>query len=362
MKACMPLWIAVLGMLAPGVVWCEQHAKGVAVASTVDSDGDGLSDALEMALLTQFAPSFQIAVKDCSGKPAEFWPNNIRPSVLAEDGVIYGQVFKETSAEGSLPVVEIHYYHLWKEDCGRREHSLDTEHVAVMVQGSESDLSQARWKAMYWYAAAHEDTVCDASQIARASTLRAEEHGPKVWVSRGKHASYLNETLCRRGCGADACDRTFGLGRVRIVNLGEVGHPMNGSAFIASPLWPLKGKMETSNFPEGVLAKLNEMPETEIAWFNAGRHPVQGVIAVSGVTEDALARSGANTEDALARSGANTTAAISVAQDSTGEALAAAGGATGAAMQKSYHATAHAVTESGKKVGSALGIKDKKID
>jgi hypothetical protein len=311
----------------------------------VDSDGDGLSDALEQSLLVQFAPSFMIAEKDCSNVPAEFLPGRITPTAKVEDGTIYGQVFPVKDSTGGWPVVEIHYYHLWREDCGRRGHALDTEHVAAQVRASESDLSVAKWKAMYWYAAAHEDTVCDVSQITRASTVAAEDRGAKVWISRGKHASYLNATLCEQGCGADICDGTTPLAKGKVINLGESGHPMNGSVFTSSQLWPLAAKMETSNFPEGVVARLNEMPVTEIAWVNAGRHPVQGVIAVSG-----------STGEAIARSGANTTAAISLAGGSTGDAISITESSTGNALEKSYHKTVHALVLSGQHVGNALGL------
>src|ERR1700761_4074599 len=137
-----------------------------------DSDADGLSDELEQALLEQFVPSLMIADKDCSNVPAEFLSDSITPTSRAENGTIYGQVFPAKNLPAnparSGPVVEIHYYHLWRQDCGRRGHALDTEHVAVQVEASGSDLSVAKWKARYWYAAAHEDTVCDVSQIARA--------------------------------------------------------------------------------------------------------------------------------------------------------------------------------------------------
>ena len=163
------------------------------------------SDALEQALLIQFAPTFMVARHDCSEIPAEFEPNVETPTVKAEDGTIYGQVFPATSSSDALPVAEIHYYHLWKRDCGPHGHHLDTEHVAVLVSASGSQPASAKWKAIYWYAAAHENTVCDVSQLARASTLHAEENGARVWISYGKHASYLNETLCQTGCGADRC-------------------------------------------------------------------------------------------------------------------------------------------------------------
>src|SRR5215467_6738015 len=84
---------------------------------------------------------------------------------------------------------------------------------------SACDLSSATWKAVYWYAAAHENTVCDVSQIARASTLHAEDHGARIWVSPGKHASYFNEMLCQRGCGADRCEDMTAMVPLQVINL-----------------------------------------------------------------------------------------------------------------------------------------------
>lgn len=303
----------------------------------LDSDRDGLSDALEQALLVQFAPAFMVGQKDCAHLPAEFQPEANQPVLKADNGTIYGQVFPARTSTAEKPLVEIHFYHLWDQDCGAHGHPLDTEHVAALVQPSSNDLLHARWKALYWYAAAHENTVCDVSQIARASTLKAEDQGAEVWISPDKHASYLNENLCQGGCGADRCKDMVPLHQARLINLGEIDHPMNGSTFIMSSRWPLAGKMSASNFPADSIARLEQMPESEIAWFNAGRHPVQGVIAVS-----------SSTEDALATSGHNTTAAISVADESTGDAL-----------QKSYRNTVHALGTSARHVGDALHVTPK---
>ena len=305
-----------------------------------DSDSDGLNDALEQALLEQFAPRFMIGRQDCAGVPAEFQPGLAIPDVLAENGTIYGQVSPYGGGQVSRskystpqkPVVEIHYYHLWRVDCGPHGHQLDTEHVATLVQASGDDLATATWRAEYWYAAAHENTVCDVSQITRASTLHAEEHGAKVWISPGKHASYLNGELCRHGCGADHCEAMVPLQVSKIVNLGELGHPMNGSVFVTSNRWPLAAKMSTSNFPEAPRARLDQLPGNDIAWFNPGRHPAQQTIAVSGTTEDAIALGGRATD-----------VAVSLAEDSTGNAL-----------QKSYRHTVHALGVSAKHVGEAL--------
>lgn len=316
---------------------CASYAASAQRATGADSDSDGLPDVLEQALLVQFTPRFMVGQGDCSDAPSEFKADVKAPKVKAQNGTIYGQVFPAKGAASRE--VEIHYYHLWRADCGKRGHALDTEHVSALVRESAGE-----WTALYWYAAAHESTICDVSQIARASTLGAAHRGPVVWISPGKHASYFDQAMCEGGCGADRCERMVPLRVPAVINLGEVGHPMNGSVFMASKSWPLREKMETSNFPAEVLARVDQLPATEIAWFHAGRHPAQGVIAVSSTTEDALAKGGAETSDALATGDAHTSRALATAHDSTGNAL-----------EKSYRKTIHALGISAWHVRKALG-------
>jgi hypothetical protein len=318
-----------------GLMFCLQLAH--AQAAAIDTDADGLSDALEQRLLVQFSPSFLIGAHDCSGTPAEFRAGLSTPLVSEDNGTIYGQVTRVKDSDPKHPGVEIHYYHLWKTDCGRHGHPLDTEHVAVLVRGSGSDVETANWKAAYWYAAAHENTVCDVSQISRAKTLGTEDSGIKIWISPGKHASYLNETLCHAGCGADRCESMTPLTTSSLINLGEPGYPMSGATFVSSPQWPLMAKMTVSNFPADSLARVDQLPDSEIAWATPGKHPVQGVIADSSMVSDALTVSGENT-----------TGALSNANDSTGNALGA-----------SYKNTKHALGTSARAVGRALGMKPK---
>lgn len=342
------LCIGVAGLLltmAP--LYSQQIAKEPALQT--DSDGDGLSDVLEQRLLDQFAPKFMYGEHDCSVSPAEFEPETQTPRARADNGTIYGQVFPAKSAADHGVIAEIHYYHLWRKDCGGHGHPLDAEHVAVLVRASDTDLSAATWKGIYWYAGAHENTVCDVSQIARAATLHAEDRGATVWISPGKHASYLNETLCRRGCGADRCEKMVPLCTRTPINLGEPNHPMNGAFFVSSSEWPLQDKMSTTNFPGAAVARLNQLPDTDIAWFNPGRHPVQGVIARSNITEQAIAGSGQNTATA-----------ISLAANSTGDALSTASDSTGSALGKSYRNTRNALGAFARHVGDGLHITSKK--
>lgn len=294
---------------------------------TPDSDQDGLSDALEQRLLVQFSPRFLIASHDCAGAPAQFRVGLSRPVAEAENGSIYGQVTPSQLSPNGRPTAEIHFYHLWDRDCGPNGHTFDAEHVSVLVEAPANNSGD--WKALAWYAAAHENTLCDVSQLARASALHAEDHGPTVWVSPGKHASYLSESMCTHGCGADRCESLTALQTTQLINLGEPGHPMNGSVFIDAPDWPLLAKMFASNFPSASLAQL---PGDGIAWSNSGPHPAQGVIAT-----------GYGTGHALAVSGQNTTGALSQADDSTGSALGKSARKTGRALGKTAQSIARAL-------------------
>jgi hypothetical protein len=340
----------------------QQPVSGSAFHTDTDTDHDGLSDALEQQLLVQFMPRFMMAEHDCSVRPAEFKAGVQIPEVQAENGTIYGQAFPAKEAKDHSTAAELHYYHLWRKDCGGHGHALDTEHVAVLIQASDTDVDSAKWKAVYWYAAAHENTVCDVSQIARASTLHAEDRGATVWISPGKHASYLNGSLCQTGCGADRCEKMTELVPAKLINLGEPGLPMNDSVFISSKAWPLEYKMSNSNFPAAALVRLNQLPNDDIAWFNPGKHPVQGVIAKSSSTEHALAISGGNTTAAISVAGSSTGNALSDAGDSTGTALSTASGNTGNALEKSYKHTRHALGTSMRHVGEALHLTPKPDD
>jgi hypothetical protein len=216
----------------------------VAFAGSADLDHDGLSDEFEQTLLAKFAPVFHVSANDCAGLPAEFTPDSVQPVATAINGTIYGQVFH------SGPYIEIHYYHLWTKDCGSLGHTLDAEHVSGLLSSTDNP------RALYWFAAAHQATVCELNSASSAAALDAEEHGPDVWISEGKHASFLTSKLCGKGCGADSCKLTKRLDPPRIVNIGEPGAPMNGAVWVNSLAWPMASKM-TTDFDAARLAALH---------------------------------------------------------------------------------------------------------
>jgi hypothetical protein len=141
-----------------------------------------------------------------------------------------------------------------------------------------------------------------------------------------------------------------------LINLGEPQHPMNGALFYSSKEWPLMAKMSTTDFPAAAVARLNQIPDADIAWFNPGRHPAQGVIAESSITGQAIAGSGRNTTTAIALAANSTEDALSAANGSTGEAISTAGNSTGNALQKTCAHTLHDLGTVARHVGDALHI------
>lgn len=255
--------------------------------ATIDEDGDGIADALEQKLLEQFVPAFQIAQNDCDVLPSEFVRGVAEPKVVARNGTLYGQAFR---VEGGI---ELHFYHLWANDCGRVRHALDAEHVSALLVED-----QGEWRAKYWYAAAHEDTICERGSAARAAVVYAEWRGPDVWVSRGKHGSFLSEATCRSGCGSDRCDRSQRWKPKQIINLGEQNASLNGSSWLHSALWPLREKMD-SDFPLLLRGELDQ--SRRVVALGISNPAVQPVMAAGSTTIDALGTANKQTESALGK-------------------------------------------------------------
>src|SRR5262249_54154941 len=133
----------------------------IAYSSDADTDGDGLSDQFEEALLLGFAPRLHISGSDCDIAPSEFEPAATVPSVKARNGTIYRQVFPAKPDGVAAGRIEIHFYHLWGSDCGLTPHPLDAESVSGLLRAGGDRLLPEAWQAVFWYAAVHESTLCD---------------------------------------------------------------------------------------------------------------------------------------------------------------------------------------------------------
>ena len=288
-----------LGVLLVVLLSCTLQLVAQSSAEP-DSDHDGLSDRLEQELLERFRPTLMISASDCASRPARFVDDSVTPRVAAKDGTLYGQVSRRSHDR-----VEIHYYTLWDRDCGRMSHPLDAEHASVLVS-----LAGPEPRALYWYAGAHEKTVCDISSGTRAQVVDAEFHGARLWSSSGKHALYLREAMCAGGCGADSCSHSVELvSSGPVVNLGEPGALNPRLPWVLSAAWPLRDKMN-SDFPPEVLARLDASGEqvTTLRGNSSIRGSIQGGdTAVGGAdigaehTESALDTAQTHTSHSLQR-------------------------------------------------------------
>lgn len=285
--------------------------------SSIDSDHDGLSDDFEQALLAKFRPTLMTSTHDCAVRPARF-KSTADPTPEVADGTIYGQVFPLSADR-----VEVHYYALWDKDCGRISHPLDAEHVAALVAVEDGES-----KALYWYAGAHERTVCDISSGARARTIGAESHGPTIWAASGKHAFYFRKEMCSHGCGADSCDDDTELAQAAsVINLGELKSPANGALFVSSPKWLLSTKMD-SDFPQEMIALIEASPAEAISTVR-GRSTIRGTIQGSDTIYNSIT-------DGAATATNHTGAALDTANTHTSDSLGKAKKSTGNALTKAW--------------------------
>jgi len=284
-------------------------ATGLA-QTPIDSDRDGISDEQEQALLEKFRPTFMISASDCAERPAHFKPGQEVPESIVADGTIYGQVSPVPGSDR----IEIHYYALWTQDCGRNGHPLDVEHVSSLVT------SDTQSRALYWYSGAHEKTACDISSGSRAEAIGATDRGPTVWSSAGKHAMYLRQGMCGHGCGSDSCENAVELPRHSdVVNIGEPDAPMNGAVWTHSSHWVLSEKMG-SDFPAETIARLSATSGETVLTLG-GRSTFRGTIAVSDTVLGSANNGAQHTGAALDTANTHTSSSVGTAARATGRSL-----------------------------------------
>ena len=275
---------------------------GLAVAipaAAQDFDRDGLSDTLEQALLERFAPTLLLARGECDGAPASFVPFTRHPLVAAKDGTLYGQAFAIDAGGSSGPSrVELHFFHLWSRDCGRLGHDLDVEHVSAIVSAARIDVAPPQWIAEVWYAAAHENSACDASSGAHARTIGAETNGPRVFVSKGKHASFFDRAQCKWGCGGDECGDDRMIEPRTVINVGEASAPLNGAWWLHSTRWPLLEKL-SSDFDAGLRARLDG--SADVVPLMQHRRGPQAPVLAGDTALDGIGTAATHTKGAWAR-------------------------------------------------------------
>ncbi len=134
-------------------------------------------------------------------------------------------------------IYEINYLTIWEWDTGvhtpvgvQGSHQWDTERSAVLVAGQGLDLSSYRaWQVYY---AAHEDVrwmkllSFDNSEYFRFR--RPRDHGPDVYWSEGKHASFRNLRMLQESTAHDTYGKPGNVARApeyTLVDAGTVEDP-----------------------------------------------------------------------------------------------------------------------------------------
>ena len=108
----------------------------------------------------------------------------------------------------------------------------------------------------------------------------------------------------------------------QIINVGELGAPMNEIVWLASSQWPLSDKLQRTDFLEARLARVQKLPQSDISWANPAKRPAQATIfgAQTGVggtvtgaraTDSALVLANSNTSTALGQTTRETAHALS---------------------------------------------------
>jgi hypothetical protein len=236
-------------------------------SAVMDVDRDGLDDRVEQRLIERFQPRLRVSKLDCAERPSAFVAETTRPIPAWPDGTIYARVHQVDRSAEPGAWIEVQYFHLWAQDCGWNAHALDVEHVSTLLRADSRDAAPDAWTARYWYAAAHQDTVCDASHGARAESLGAADRGAMVWIARGKHASYLTARRCRWGCGSDRCPESVELKPAALVNLGERDAPLNGATWVAWSGWPLGSRLQ-SDFTPQVISRIDRAAPGQVVAVN----------------------------------------------------------------------------------------------
>lgn len=266
-------------------------------AAAQDLDRDGVPDRLEQVLLDRFTPTLLLARGECDSAPASFVPFMKDPLVRAKDGTLYGQAFRDPDSNDRVRI-ELHFFHLWSRDCGRLGHDLDAEHVSAIVSAPHMDSPALDWRAELWYAAAHQGSACDASSGAQAGRVDAETRGPRVFVSKGKHASYFDRGQCKWGCGGDECGNDRVIVPTTVINIGEADAPMNGALWVHSERWPLGEKLG-SDFSPALRARLDADGAKKVVPLMQHLRAPQAPVLAGDTALDGLGTAAAHTKGAL---------------------------------------------------------------
>ena len=175
----------------------------------VDRDGDGLDDAYELRLASEYMPHISLVPDDgCkrSGLAVRVRPHPADPTKIL-----------------------ILYDHLFETDCGFNGHTGDNEAFGVAIDPA----IPAPGGILALRTASHQNTICErvtecstcgGSDDRDASELTAGR--PMIYPSKDKHGQYANLGKCGGGTCFDSCVANPERHVPPIANVGEPGKPL----------------------------------------------------------------------------------------------------------------------------------------
>jgi hypothetical protein len=128
---------------------------------------------------------------------------------------------------------EINYLAIWEWDAGtwtpigvQGSHQWDTERCAVLVAGPKDARDAGEFTSRQVYFAAHEGVRVGPWSLDNSRYLnyrRPRHHGPDVYWSKGKHASFANLTELRNSSAGDSYDKPGRVARPGEYTLTDAG-------------------------------------------------------------------------------------------------------------------------------------------
>ncbi|NVB81891.1 MAG: hypothetical protein HOV81_26150 [Kofleriaceae bacterium] len=176
---------------------------------TVDDDGDGLADDVELQLARDYVPYLSL-------DPADGCP-------------LSGLVARVRKHPADPTKILIVYSHLFERDCGLGGHVGDNEAFGIAIDPA----LPAPAGILAIKTASHQGTPCE--RISECSTCATDARDrcdiasgwPVLYASKGKHGQYATKDRCSLlGTCFDQCTLAAARTTPPIVNVGEPDHPL----------------------------------------------------------------------------------------------------------------------------------------
>jgi hypothetical protein len=183
-----------------------------AAPAIIDDDQDGLADAYELELATDYLPFISLAPDD--------------------DCPLSGLLVRVRMHPADPTKILIVYDHLFETDCGTGGHTGDNEVFGVAIDPAQPPPAGI----LAIKTASHQNTLCEritecttCSGDSRRACDTAMMNGalyPVLYPSKDKHGQYAAKSQCGFGTCFDSCTLNPAPHRPPITNAGEPDHPL----------------------------------------------------------------------------------------------------------------------------------------